>query len=169
MDAAQLRNLQAPLKTQYQHHPETAVVTMRASGEVQLDSLACNVKTHAGNVVAGLHPAAGGDGNLACSGDMLLEALVACSGVTLAAVATAMGIELRRATVTAEATMDFRGTLGVEKSVPVGLQKVELRFDLQSSAEDSQLAKLVQLAERYCVVLQSLRNPAALSCRWTRS
>jgi uncharacterized OsmC-like protein len=157
MNAETLRALQAPLKQKYREDPGAAIVTLRASGEAT-DAVSCKVETGRALVEAGLHPATGGDGSLACSGDMLLEALVACAGVTLRAVASAIGVELRRATVTAEGDLDFRGTLGVSKEVPVGFRDIRLRFDLDTDADEAQRASLIRLTERYCVVLQTLRN-----------
>jgi uncharacterized OsmC-like protein len=157
MKADELRALQAPLKQKYREDPGTAVVTLRAAGETTGD-VTCKVETGHGIVEAGLHPATGGDGSFACSGDMLLEALVGCAGVTLRAVATAMGIELRRAHVSAEGDLDFRGTLGVAKDAPVGFRAIRLRFDLDTDATAEQRANLVRLAERYCVVLQTLQQ-----------
>jgi uncharacterized OsmC-like protein len=155
MDAAQLKALQAPLKEKYRNDPTTAVVTLRAEGRA--DGLSCKVATGKALVEAGLHPATGGDGSLACSGDMLLEALVACAGVTLRAVATAIGIDLRDARVVAEGDLDFRGTLGVAKEAPVGFRAIRLQFHLDTNASDEQKATLLKLTERYCVVLQTLR------------
>jgi uncharacterized OsmC-like protein len=157
MDADQLRALQAPLKEQYRAAPETAFVTLRAEGRLG-DGITCNVATGKALVAAGLHPATGGDGFAACSGDMLLEALVACAGVTLGAVATALGISIQGGTVTAEGDLDFRGTLGVVKEAPVGLQAIRLRFQLETDASPEQLATLMRLTERYCVVYQTLRH-----------
>jgi uncharacterized OsmC-like protein len=168
MHADQLRALQAPIKQGYRDDPSTARVVMHASGTVQPSQLICLVATSLGQVAAGLHPAAGGSGELACSGDMLLQALVACSGVTLSAVATALGIEIRSAQITAQADMDFRGTLGIDKSVPVGITSLSLDFKFDSPADDVQLQKLVELTERYCVVLQTLAQPAALSTKYSR-
>ena len=154
----ELRALQAPLKQRYRDDPAAAVITLRASGEAT-DAITCKVATGQALVEAGLHPATGGDGLAACSGDMLLEALVACAGVTLRAVATALGIELRRAVVSAEGDLDFRGTLGVSKEAPVGFTGIRVRFDLDTDASDEQRASLLKLTERYCVVLQTLRQP----------
>lgn len=156
MNAAALRELQAPLKARYRAAPEAAVVTLRAAGEIG-DGISCKVETGRALVEAGLHPATGGDGRSACSGDMLLEALVACAGVTLNAVATALGVALRRGAVVAEGDLDFRGTLGIDKEAPVGFRAIWLHFDLDSDASPEQLAKLVELTERYCVVYQTLR------------
>jgi uncharacterized OsmC-like protein len=157
MNADALRALQAPLKQKYREDADAAVVTLRASGEAT-EGISCKVETGRALVEAGLHPATGGDGSLACSGDMLLEALVACAGVTLRAVATAIGIDLRRATVTAEGDLDFRGTLGVAKDAPVGFRAIRLRFDLDTDASAEQRTNLLRLTERYCVVLQTLRQ-----------
>lgn len=158
MNTDELRALQAPLKQRYRDEPASAVVTLRASGDAT-DAVSCKVETGRTIVEAGLHPATGGTGSLACSGDMLLEALVACAGVTLRAVATAIGVSLRRARVTAEGDVDFRGTLGVSKDVPVGFRDIRLRFDVDTDADAAQRATLLHLTERYCVVLQTLRNP----------
>lgn len=157
MDSEQLRALQVPLKEAYREHPETALVTLRARGRVG-EGVHCKVETGKALVQAGLHPATGGDGVAACSGDMLLEALVACAGVTLTAVATALGITVNGGTVTAEGDLDFRGTLGVSKDVPVGFRAMRLHFDLETDASEEQLATLMRLTERYCVVYQTLRN-----------
>lgn len=158
MNAEQLRALQTPIKERYKQEPATATVTMHAQGMLQPDNLACRVATFAGPAIAGLHAAAGGAGSHACSGDMLLQALVACAGVTLTAVATALGVALRGGTITAEGDMDFRGTLGVSKDVPVGFKSIRLRFDLDTDADAEQVAKLVKLTERYCVIYQTLRQ-----------
>jgi len=158
MNADELRSLQAPIKDQYRERPNTALVTLRAEGRTG-EGLTCKVETGKALVEAGLHPATGGDGLSACSGDMLLEALVACAGVTLRAVATALGIEIRDATVRAEGDLDFRGTLGVSKDVPVGFQQIRLHFHLDTDASEEQLATLLRLTERYCVVYQTLSHP----------
>ncbi len=158
----QLRERQAPLKQRYRDDPSAAVVTLRATGEAT-DALTCKVATGTALVEAGLHPATGGDGLAACSGDMLLEALVACAGVTLRAVATALGIELRHATIAAQGDLDFRGTLGVSKEAAVGFTDIRLRFELDTDATDEQRATLLKLTERYCVVLQTLRRPPAIT------
>lgn len=163
MNAEELKALQSPLKDQYRLDPASAVKTMRVTGAVDQSSLTCHIETAAGALDAGLHPAAGGDGTAACSGDMLLESLVACAGVTLSAVATAMGIKLDRASIAAEGEMDFRGTLGVSKETPIGFTAIRLAFDLSSEASAEQLAKLVQLTERYCVIYQTLTRPPQLS------
>ena len=157
MDGNQFKALQAPFKAQYRESPETALVTLRARGRID-EGISCRVETGKALLVAGLHPATGGSGNAACSGDMLLEALVACAGVTLNAVATALGITLRDASLEAEGDLDFRGTLGVAKEVPVGLQKIRLIVTLDTDAPDDQLANLLRLTERYCVVLQTLKH-----------
>lgn len=157
MDSEQLRALQAPLKEAYRDRPEAALVTLRAQGRVG-EGISCKVETGKVLVQAGLHPATGGDGMAACSGDMLLEALVACAGVTLTAVATALGITLNGGTVTAEGDLDFRGTLGVSKEVPVGFRAIRLHFDLETDATEEQITTLMRLTERYCVVYQTLRN-----------
>jgi uncharacterized OsmC-like protein len=161
MNADELRALQAPIKDRYKKEPDAAVVTLRAQGRIG-EGIACRVDTGKALIEAGLHPASGGSGMQACSGDMLLEALVACAGVTLKAVATALGIELRDASVHAEGELDFRGTLGVAKDAPVGFRAIRLRFDLDTDAPPAQRAKLIELTERYCVVLQTLSRPPAL-------
>lgn len=159
MKAEELRTLQAPLKQQYNESPEAALVTLKAQGRIG-EGITCRVETGRALVEAGLHPATGGSGLAACSGDMLLEALVACAGVTLSAVATALGIELRDGTIRAEGDLDFRGTLGVSKEAPVGFRNIRLHFDLDTGASEEQLATLIRLTERYCVVYQTLRqNP----------
>jgi uncharacterized OsmC-like protein len=163
MEAQQLRDLQAPLKQQYRDEPSSAMVTLRASGRLDAAGVSCRVDTGRALVEAGLHPATGGTGLQACSGDMLLEALAACAGVTLRAVATALDIPVRDGTVQVEGDLDFRGTLGVSKDVPVGFQTIRLRFDLDTDASQEQLDSLLKLTERYCVVLQTLRSPPALS------
>jgi uncharacterized OsmC-like protein len=155
MKSEELRSLQAPLKEQYKTSPESAYITLRADGKIA-EGITCNVNTGKALAAAGLHPATGGTGMNLCSGDMLLQALVACSGVTLNAVATAIGVEIKDGTVTAEGDLDFRGTLGVSKEVPVGFQNIRLRFDLDTDASDEQLASLIKLTERYCVVYQTL-------------
>lgn len=161
MNAEELKAKQGPLKQQYREHPEAAMVTLRAAGRVG-DDIRCKLETGKGLVEAGLHSATGGSGASACSGDMLLEALVACAGVTLSAVATALGIQLRDATVRAEGEIDFRGTLGVSKEVPVGFQKIRLEFHLDTDADKEQLATLIRLTERYCVVYQTLNRPPGI-------
>jgi uncharacterized OsmC-like protein len=161
MNAEQLRALQKPFKDQYRNQPDAALITLRAQGRLG-EGLTCKVETGKALVAAGLHPATGGTGTSACSGDMLLEALVACAGVTLNSVATALGIVLRDATVRAEGDLDFRGTLGVDKTAPVGFRAIRLRFDLDTDAAPDQVEKLKQLTERYCVVYQTLRQPPGI-------
>ena len=161
MTTEELRDLQAPVKEQYRSQPEAAFITLRADGRLG-EGVTCKIETGKALVEAGLHQATGGDGVAACSGDMLLEALVGCAGVTLNAVATALGIKLRDATVHAEGDLDFRGTLGVSKEVPVGFQRIRLRFELDTDASEEQLATLLRLTERYCVVYQTLARPAQI-------
>jgi uncharacterized OsmC-like protein len=156
MNADELRSLQAPLKERYRADAASAVITLRAEGRIG-ENVSCSVQTGRALVQAGLHPASGGTGSLACSGDMLLEALVACAGVTLNAVATALGITLRSGEVRAEGELDVRGTLGVTKDAPVGFRDIRLKFILDTDADRAQLDKLLQLTERYCVVYQTLR------------
>jgi uncharacterized OsmC-like protein len=155
MDTEEIRRLQAPLKARYKDQPDSARVTLHARGRLG-EGVTCKLETGKGLVAAGLHPATGGSAASACSGDMLLEALVACAGVTLNAVASALDIPLRDATVHAEGDLDFRGTLGLSKDVPVGFQRIRLRFELESDATQEQLATLLKLTERYCVVYQTL-------------
>ena len=162
-----LRALQAPLKEAYRTTPEQAVVTLRAIGRLDETAVSCHVDTGRAMVEAGLHPATGGTGLEACSGDLLLQALVACAGVTLRAVATALGVPVRGGEVRAEGELDFRGTLGVSKEAPVGFRAIRLHFALDTDATTEQLATLEKLTERYCVVLQTLRTPPALSVRTT--
>ena len=162
MNADELRAVQSPLKEQYRAVPEAALITLRARGRLG-EGVSCKIETGKALVVAGLHPATGGSGHGACSGDMLLEALVACAGVTLNAVATAIGIELRDASLQAEGDLDFRGTLGLSKEVPVGFQNIRLQFTLDTDASEGQLATLLRLTERYCVVFQTLAHPPALA------
>jgi uncharacterized OsmC-like protein len=163
VDADALRALQAPLKQQYRDEPEAAVLTLAAEGDIDDAGIACKVATGRALVTAGLHPATGGSGLEACSGDMLLEALVACAGVTLKAVATAIGVEIRSAHVRAEGDLDFRGTLGVDREAPVGFAAIRLTFELDTDADDEQLAALKTTTERYCVVLQTIAGAPALS------
>ena len=162
MKAEELRTLQAPLKEEYKVDPEKAVITLNAEGRIG-EGITCKVDTGKALVEAGLHPATGGDGMAACSGDMLLEALVACAGVTLQAVSTAIGVELRDGKVTAEGDLDFKGTLGVSKESPVGFRDIRLRFDLDTDADEEQLATLIRLTERYCVVFQTIQNKPDLN------
>jgi uncharacterized OsmC-like protein len=157
MNAEQLRAMQAPLKDRYRDDADAALVTLRAKGELG-QGVSCSVDTGRALATAGLHPASGGDGSLLCSGDMLLEALVACAGVTVRAVATSLEIPLAAGVVSAEGDLDFRGTLGVSKEAPVGFRSIRLHFDLVTTASEEQLATLIRLTERYCVVLQTLRT-----------
>jgi uncharacterized OsmC-like protein len=158
MDAEQLRALQAPLKQRYKDDPAAAVITLKAKGTLDDATIACNVETGRALAAAGLHPASGGSGLELCSGDMLLEALVACAGVTLKAVATALAVPLKSATVAAEGELDFRGTLGVAKDAPVGFRRIRLRFDVDTEAPQDALDQLLKLTERYCVVYQTIKN-----------
>ncbi len=162
IDATALRALQAPLKDRYKSDPDAALITLRAKGDVDDQSIACKVETGRAIQTAGLHPATGGSGLELCSGDMLLEALVACAGVTLKAVATALGIELRSAHVEAEGDLDFRGTLGVDREAKVGFQAIRLTFTVETDADADQLASLLKLTERYCVVFQTLNTSPEL-------
>jgi uncharacterized OsmC-like protein len=157
MDATSLRELQAPLKERYKKEPNAAVVTLKARGSLD-EGISCKVETGRAIAVAGLHPATGGSGHELCSGDMLLEALVACAGVTLRAVATAYGIEIKSGGVEAEGDLDFRGTLGVDKEAPVGFRSIRLTFNLDTNASQENLDKLLATTERYCVVLQTIRK-----------
>jgi len=158
----ELRAVQAPLKERYERKPEAAVVTLSASGTLG-EGVSCSVDTGRALAAAGLHPASGGDGSLLCSGDMLLEALAACAGVTLRAVSTSLGIEVAGGTVHAEGDLDFRGTLAVDRDAPVGFRAIRLRFDLETKASDEELATLLKLTERYCVVLQTIAGSPRLS------
>jgi uncharacterized OsmC-like protein len=162
MNRDQLRTLQAPLKQRYRDEPDAALVTLTATGALG-EGVSCSVHAARAIAEAGLHPASGGDGSLLCSGDMLLEALVACAGVTLRAVATSLGIAIAAGSVRAEGDLDFRGTLGVDRGAPVGFSAVRLSFDLDTDADEEQLTTLLNLTERYCVVYQTLANPPALS------
>lgn len=155
MNASELKNLQTPLKEKYKVDPATALITLKAEGNLG-EGISCKIETGKALVEAGLHPATGGTGMLACSGDMLLEALVACAGVTLSAVATAIGIDIKNGTVRAEGDLDFRGTLGVSKEASVGFKEIRLSFDLETGATEEQMASLEKLTERYCVVYQTL-------------
>ena len=163
MDATALRAMQAPLKDRYKGDPKSAYITLKAKGTLDDTHIACKVETGRALAVAGLHPATGGSGLELCSGDMLLEALVACAGVTLKAVATAIDIPLKSGRVSAEGDLDFRGTLGVAKDAPVGFKAIRLRFDLDTDSTEEQIATLLKLTERYCVVAQSLRQPPSFS------
>src|SRR5712692_571706 len=158
MDATALRAMQAPIKERYKGDPKAAFITLKAKGTLDEAHIACKVETGRALAVAGLHPATGGSGLELCYGDMLLEALVACAGVTLKAVATALDIPLKSGAVSAEGDLDFRGTLGVAKDAPVGFREIRLRFDVDTDAPPEQRAKLLELTERYCVVLQSIRT-----------
>ena len=169
MNADELRALQAPLKDRYRAEPKAGLVTLKASGALDSAGVACKVETGKALAVAGLHPATGGSGAELCSGDMLLEALVACAGVTLKAVATSMGIDLRSGRVAAEGDIDFRGTLGVDKQAPVGFSDIRLRFELDADAPQDKLDTLIKLTERYCVVLQTLRHSPAVETTRTRA
>jgi uncharacterized OsmC-like protein len=159
MNSAELRAIQAPLKDRYREHPEEATITLRARARLDDSTIACKIETGSALVEAGLHPATGGNGLAACSGDMLLEALAACAGVTLRAVATALEIPIQAGTVNVEGDLDFRGTLGVTKDQPVGFKEIRVRFNLDTEAPAEQVAKLLSLTERYCVVYQTLRLP----------
>ena len=165
MDSATLKALQAPIKEKYKEDPGSALITLKAEGRVG-EGISCKVDTGKALVEAGLHPATGGDGLLACSGDMLLEALVACAGVTLQAVATAIGITLEEGSIRAEGDLDFRGTLGVSKEAPVGFRAIRLQFNLRSSASEEELASLPKLTERYCVVYQTLVKGVPVESRF---
>jgi uncharacterized OsmC-like protein len=163
MNSEELRALQAPLKTRYREDPAAAIVTLKASGRVGEEAVVCSVQTGRALVEAGLHPASGGDGLALCSGDMLLEALVACAGVTLKAVATALGIALRSGSIHAQGDLDFRGTLGVAKDAPVGFKAIRLVFELDTDASAELVEKLISLTERYCVVYQTLKQPPPIA------
>jgi uncharacterized OsmC-like protein len=165
MDAQTLRALQTPLKDAYKQAPEKAVVTLKAKGDLASDAIACKVETGRALIEAGLHPASGGDGSFACSGDMLLEALVACAGVTLKAVATSLAFQMRGGTVAAEGDLDFRGTLGVAKDAPVGFRDIRLVFNLDTDEPQQRIDTLLKLTERYCVVLQTIARPPRLAAR----
>jgi len=169
MDATALRQMQAPLKEKYREAPEAALVTLKAEGSLDADGIACRVDTGRALVEAGLHPATGGSGLQACSGDMLLEALVACAGVTLRAVATALEFELKGGSVRAEGDLDFRGTLGVERTAPVGFRDIRLSFALDTDEPRDRIDTLLKLTERYCVVLQTLRNAPPVAAGINRS
>jgi len=169
MDAVELRAMQAPIKERYKQDPSAAVITLKAKGSIETEGLTCKVETGRALAVAGLHPATGGSGLELCSGDMLLEALVACAGVTLKAVAIALDIPLRSGAVSAEGDLDFRGTLGVAKDAPVGFAQIRLRFDLDTDAAQDKLDQLLKLTERYCVVYQTIRSgpPVAITLNRT--
>jgi uncharacterized OsmC-like protein len=163
MDAAQLRATQAPIKDRYKTDPKSAMIKLTARGSIENEGIACKVETGRALAVAGLHPASGGSGLELCSGDMLLEALVACAGVTLKSVATAIEVPLRKGDVTAEGDLDFRGTLGVDKEAPVGFAEIRLRFDVETDAPQDKLDLLLKLTERYCVVYQTIKNGPKVS------
>ncbi|MAJ65421.1 MAG: peroxiredoxin [Alphaproteobacteria bacterium] len=167
MQSDALRELQAPLKSQYKDDPDSAVITLKADGELDSDKIVCKIDTGKALVEAGLHPATGGNGLSACSGDMLLEALVACAGVTLKAVATALDLPVKGGKVKAEGDLDFRGTLGVDKEAPVGFRDIRLTFELDTTADDEQIATLLKLTERYCVVLQTLQAGLTIDSKIT--
>jgi uncharacterized OsmC-like protein len=169
MDADELRALQAPLKESYRSDPQAAIVTLKAEGDIDNAHIACKVDTGRALVTAGLHPATGGTGIEACSGDMLLEALVACAGVTLKAVATAIGVDLKAGTVRAEGDLDFRGTLGVDREAPVGFSAIRLAFELDTDAPQDKIDQLVKLTERYCVVFQTLNRKPELAVAVARA
>jgi uncharacterized OsmC-like protein len=168
MDAAELRALQAPIKERYKSDPAAAVITLKAKGSIESEGLTCKVETGRALAVAGLHPASGGSGLELCSGDMLLEALVACAGVTLKSVATAIEVPLRSGNVIAEGDLDFRGTLGVDKEAPVGFAEIRLRFEVATDAAKDKLDLLQKLTERYCVVYQTIRNGPQVSVSMKR-
>jgi uncharacterized OsmC-like protein len=168
MDATELRAMQAPIKERYKSDPKAATITLKAKGTLDDDGIACKVETGRALAVAGLHPATGGSGLELCSGDMLLEALVACAGVTLKAVATALDIPLKSVTVFAEGDLDFRGTLGVAKDAPVGFADIRLRFDLDTDAPQDKLDQLLKLTERYCVVYQTIKSSPPIEVRLHR-
>ena len=165
MNSIELKSLQAPLKEKYRIQPESAVITLKAEGKIG-EGISCKVETGKALVEAGLHPATGGSGLLACSGDLLLEALVACAGVTLQAVATAIGVEVKNGTIKAEGDLDFKGTLGVSKEVPVGFKTIRLEFILDSDATDEQITSLAKLTERYCVVYQTLTKGVSVETQY---
>jgi uncharacterized OsmC-like protein len=167
MNSIELRNLQAPLKKKYRDLPEAALVTLKAQGKTS-NAISCIVETHGGNIEAGLHPASGGNGLLACSGDMLLEALVACAGVTLNAVATAIGVNIKSGTVKAEGDLDFRGTCGVSKDIPVGFKVIRLSFIIDSNATEEQMESIAKLTERYCVVYQTLTKGVEIKSTFSK-
>lgn len=168
MNAVTLKNLQAPLKEKYRDQPQSAIITLKAEGKIGED-ISCNVETGKAIVKAGLHPATGGTGMLACSGDMLLHALVACAGVTLQAVTTSIGVEIKGGTITAEGDLDFKGTLGVSKETPVGFKNIRLQFNLDTDASDEQIASVKKLTERYCVVYQTLTKGVAIETVYNSS
>jgi uncharacterized OsmC-like protein len=168
MDAAELRAMQAPIKDRYKSEPGAALITLKAKGTLDDSNIACKVETGRALAVAGLHPATGGSGLELCSGDMLLEALVACAGVTLKAVSTALAIPLKSATVSAEGDLDFRGTLGVDKEAPVGFRQIRLRFDVDTDVPQDKLDQLLKLTERYCVVYQTIAKGPPVDIKLSR-
>ena len=168
MNSTELKNLQAPIKEKYRVQPESAIITLKAQGKIG-EGISCKVETGRALVEAGLHPATGGSGLLACSGDLLLEALVACAGVTLQAVATAIGVEIESGTVKAEGDLDFKGTLGVSKEVPIGFKTIRLHFNLNSNASTEQIESLVKLTERYCVVYQTITKGVEVETKYYTS
>lgn len=163
MNSSELRAKQAPFKNQYKEDPASALITLRAVGELDVATVTCRLKLHPNPSNAGLHPLTGGDGSGACSAEMLLQALIGCAGVTLGAVATAMEIPIRSGSITAEGDVDFRGTLGVSRDVPIGFQAIRLKFQLEADAPADKLSKLIELTERYCVVYQTLKNPPRMT------
>jgi len=167
MDATELKNLQAPLKEKYRNEPTAAIITLKAIGKIG-EGISCKIDTGRKLIEAGLHPATGGNGMLACSGDLLLEALAACAGVTVSAVATAIGIDIKSGTITAEGDLDFKGTLGVSKEVPVGFIAIRLSFKLDTNATDEQIQSLSKLTERYCVVYQTLTKGVQMETEFLR-
>jgi len=169
MDAAELRAMQAPIKARYKEDPKAGLITLKARGSLDEANIACKVETGRALAIAGLHPATGGSGLELCSGDMLLEALVACAGVTLKAVSTALEIQLRTATVSAEGDLDFRGTLGVAKGAPVGFAQIRLQFDVSTDASQEKLDQLLKLTERYCVVYQTIKSGPPVEVTLKRS
>ena len=169
MDAAQLRAMQAPIKDRYKSEAQAALITLKATGTIDDQNIACKVETGRALAVAGLHPATGGSGMELCSGDMLLEALVACAGVTLKAVSTALEIPLKSGNVSAEGDLDFRGTLGVAKDAPVGFREIRLRFDVETDAPQEKLDQLLKLTERYCVVYQTIRSSPSVAVSLRRA
>jgi uncharacterized OsmC-like protein len=168
MDATELRAMQAPIKDRYKSDPGAALITLKAKGSLDDQNIACKVETGRALAVAGLHPATGGSGMELCSGDMLLEALVACAGVTLKAVSTALAIPLKSGTVSAEGDLDFRGTLGVDKEAPVGFRQIRLRFDVETDAPQDKLNQLLKLTERYCVVYQTIAKGPPVDIKMQR-
>ncbi len=167
MKSEEFKSIQAPIKEKYKSQPETAIITLKAEGKIG-EGISCKVETGRAIVEAGLHPATGGNGMLACSGDLLLEALVACAGVTLRAVSTSIGVEIKSGTVKAEGDLDFRGTLGVSKDVPVGFKAIRLNFMLETDATDEQLQSIAKLTERYCVVYQTLAKGVSIEASFNK-